>query len=432
MLLTLSLLVCSQDSPSRQVFHSEVLSQPHLAQSHKLAVKPTHSLGESLFLNDVLFPVETGRHPLVATRPHAKPTHRLRDGSMVSFSWPLDEGNSGGLELLFEKRADVWSYGSAKTLRFDLPSASICLIDLDLDGTYTLQEDGWSLKPGGPVQRLATKITLGADRVHIERLQQDGAKLEATITPLTTDPTQRAFLQRLNLLRAGEGLPSLELNEELSEGCNAHAKYVWLNRTEENLDLNEEHPQLPGTSRAGRATAQHAHTSRLGHLAALEHYWESAEGRWALTDPHLIRFGVSSSSEAITVLDVGSSSTHRSPTSREWRTFLPVPAPGSQGQPLSSPVLSEKRERRQGPPLLLRYDPGKAGLERYEFELFRVTSSTRSSQATTLLDIPAGQRGYLGGRAKRKLAPETNYVAVHRLLFDGEEVIIEAPFRTGP
>ncbi len=58
---------------------------------------------------------------------------------------------------------------------------------------------------------------------------------------LQPDPT-KAVLDELNAFRASNGLPSFELNAQLSQGASAHAKYLVRNRVHGHF----EDPRMPG------------------------------------------------------------------------------------------------------------------------------------------------------------------------------------------
>lgn len=68
-------------------------------------------------------------------------------------------------------------------------------------------------------------------------------------------------LARLNALRRAAGLGPLELDEELTRACRAHARYLARNNDRlgpGGLDPNDEDPQAPGFSEEGRRVARRA------------------------------------------------------------------------------------------------------------------------------------------------------------------------------
>ncbi|MFT7485137.1 MAG: hypothetical protein ACI9F9_000984 [Candidatus Paceibacteria bacterium] len=428
LLFALFVAPVQEETPS-QVITSTILPLPQLATSAWNDLTPTRSLELSLVLADHDFLVQQGDPPRVATRYMGKSRQHLRHAARARFQWPDGEEWSG-LELLFEHHGEDWNYGNAETRRFDLGPVTIYLIDVDLDGKYTLQEDAWSLAPGGPVQRLAPDLILGADVFHVSRLERDGTELQATRSRINGSPTQLEFLHALNLLRAEQGLPAVQVDGELSVGCTAHGNYLWLNRDQLDLDLNEEDSRLPGESRAGRSTARRSLNFRGPALQALQSMWDSPTGRWALTDPLLIEIGLSSCEQPVTVLDLQSRSTHTKTMSRRWRRFLPSPAAGSHNQSVHSEVQVNGRTQLYGPPILLRMDLQRGDLESYKLELFRLTGNSRSPLKTLPLESEHREQGLLGGIPKRALSRGTSYLAVHQLLVDGEELRVEAQFRT--
>jgi uncharacterized protein YkwD len=112
--------------------------------------------------------------------------------------------------------------------------------------------------------------------------------------PSVADAT-RQVLDRLNRQRVGVGLNAIELDKDLSRGCQLHADYLVKNAdaiAKKNASVNEEDQNLPGFTLDGRRSAQQSHvfTHAPAPVVQIDDLMASAS-RVHLLDPNLQRIG---------------------------------------------------------------------------------------------------------------------------------------------
>lgn len=413
------------DAGTVEVLKTTLVALPALATSPRPRLRATQEVEGKLRLGDWRFPVLPGDPPRISTEPLGKPKLRLRDGKRFEFR--LDSGDEArDVQLLFEKHAGKWWYGNANCRRLAVPGGELFLVDVNLDGEFVVGEDAWSTRAGGPLLPLTPSLRPGADELHIERLERSGEELEVRVVPFDGPAPQRAALEHLNRLRTAEGLPAVRLNQELSTGCTAHAEYLQRNAWDGRTDASDEAPQL-GATRAGRSAAKHADSFLLAPRAAVDALWNTPNGRWDLADPNLLEVGLSGLPGSLSVINYRARGTHGESTSGTWRRFLPSPADGAQDQPVTT---SGEAQGSAGPPILLRLALGSRDLEAYSVKLYKVSGNSRQKVGCRALPREGAAEGQRGCQPTRVLAPESNYVAVHTMVIDGEPVVVEARFRT--
>jgi uncharacterized protein YkwD len=110
------------------------------------------------------------------------------------------------------------------------------------------------------------------------------------------DDADTSGVDRLNGYRAASGLPPVELDPQLTKGCQAHAEYL-----AKNIDrlgkpafrTDDESDTLPGYSEEGKKTAQSAFTSfhKQEASAVVDEWMATLFFRLLLLDPRLKRVG---------------------------------------------------------------------------------------------------------------------------------------------
>jgi len=433
-LLTLTLLAASEDEASApRTIQLQPVRLERLPSSPRRTLRPARALADGLEVAGTRYAVslEDGA-PRIATEPDASPTKRIRNGSVLAVK-PWESAKTAPVELLFERRADQWTWGAASARKLDLDGLELCLVDVDADGTLDLLHDGWSLGVGGPLLPLANVLLLDDRELHIERLARDGSELVGKVVALPGAPAQRAALARLNRLRLGEGLSAVRLEPTLSAGCSLHAEYLARRGWAGGAGAHEQDPGAEDATRAGLVAARKSEVLALAPAAALDELWRGLAGRLLLADPDLVAVGVSASEASLAVIDLRSRSTHREGAAVAYRDVRLSPASGSLGRPThhaadpdATPV---EKASKAGPPLLIELARGAAGLEDYEFELF-VDSGSRQRLTTIPLPRADERPGVLGALPKRPLEAGRRYLAIHRLTLDGEELVFEARFTT--
>jgi hypothetical protein len=116
-----------------------------------------------------------------------------------------------------------------------------------------------------------------------------------------------AAVARLNVYRAQAGLPPVDLDLDLSRGCQMHANYLDYNRislTVVGLGAHAQTPNLPGYSSEGAQSARNSIIYQgVGPVEAIDNWMNTFYHRVGLFDPNLLRVGFGSTSE-FQVMDV--------------------------------------------------------------------------------------------------------------------------------
>jgi uncharacterized protein YkwD len=172
-------------------------------------------------------------------------------------------------------------------------------------------------------------------------------------------------LARLNLHRRKAGVPDAVLDEELSRGCLAHARYLLRNEghpSTKGLGIHDEDASLPGYTPEGQRAGKNSVIITGGAPAtAVEDWMATFYHRVPLLDPELTRvgFGVVRGGPhgRVTVLDALSGRGSQGP--------VLFPVPGQKDVPLlllagetEAQALPEARDRTGGYPITAMFPPG--------------------------------------------------------------------------
>jgi uncharacterized protein YkwD len=166
---------------------------------------------------------------------------------------------------------------------------------------------------------------------------------DKTPKSLPSDGRAEQFVEQLNRRRKSAGLGQVTLDEELSRGCIAHAKYLAQHLDPAKADgsnVYAEDPKQPGYSDEGVRAAQNAMIAFAEPAIALERWMGRLPGRVALLSPEVQSVGVAfvqnGKGEWIAVLD---------PVRGRGEPIVIYPAPRQTDVPMSfgfGPEVPEK------------------------------------------------------------------------------------------
>lgn len=146
----------------------------------------------------------------------------------------------------------------------------------------------------------------------------------------------RQLRDSVNALRAAAGLPALRLDDTLTAGCTAHARYMVLNRDVPALDLHQHRPGRPGSSALPEAAAcaeQSVLAPRTADLpSALAAWMGGLYHRRPILSPKVSRMGVGTAA----LPDGGIAAALMLPEENTWEPDGPVlwPPDGQTDVPL--------------------------------------------------------------------------------------------------
>lgn len=174
--------------------------------------------------------------------------------------------------------------------------------------------------------------------------------------PSNTHAGAEQFVELLNHQRKSAGLGHVPLDEELSRGCVAHAKYLALNVEPDKADgtnLHAEDPKQAGYSADGERAAQNAMVAYAEPALALERWMGRLVSRVALLSPEVRSIGIGFAQNAkgnwIAVLD---------PVRGRGEPVVIYPSPRQTDVPLSFGVGPELPEKTvAGYPITITFPP---------------------------------------------------------------------------
>lgn len=304
---------------------------------------PSHEVGDTLTLGAESVHVRRdGKRLFVAAKPDAEPALEALPGKPVSVT--IGSGaEARKVTLRFERdEKDVWRYFSPEARDFDVGGVPFRLHDLDADGRFTLEADGYAAYGARMCCPLEAELVVGTWRVAIRSIAPDGAKMVAEIVAVEGSKSQLDTLLKVNRLRALNGLPHVRLDPELSRACTLHAEWLRLNNWTGQTDPHDEPEGSNGYTKEGKQAASRSVIQRVPPVASVDSFWRTYYHRDWLMNPVLRRIGVNASPDNISVLD--SSTGVENAEAAAWSD--PVIVPGDGG--LEFPVRSES-ERPKDP-----------------------------------------------------------------------------------
>ncbi len=264
---------------------------------------------------------------------------------------------SGGADIPDPKAAA----GFPITVSFP-QSKKVTATQIELRDSDSKSIDGWTWTPEKPLRSGRSQNTLAfiakgllrsSTLYHAKASAQVDGKAWSLAWSFTTDDDSdskgvwaKKALDKVNAYRIRAGLKPVALDDQLSKGCLAHARYLVLNEGNpalEGLSAHDEDPKLPGFSEAGRAAGK-ASDIAIGDyepIDGLDGWMATLYHRVPILEPNLrtIGFGCARGRRQgwVTVLNVG---TGRDRTPRPHAVFYPVP--DQVGVPLNFPNGGEE------------------------------------------------------------------------------------------
>ena len=114
-----------------------------------------------------------------------------------------------------------------------------------------------------------------------------GALSPATASADDFVPTEQVFAE-VNAQRAAAGVPPVEVDPEMTQGCRNHVDYLHLNGTGE---FHDETPGNPGYTEIGEKAAQRSNGG-FDFFAPTSPFYSAPAHRWGFLDPRPLRAGL--------------------------------------------------------------------------------------------------------------------------------------------
>ncbi len=254
----------------------------------------------------------------------------------------------------------------------------------------------------------------------------------------------RDVVDRLNALRQASGLAVVQLDEDLSRGCDRHARYLARNEREpstQGLGAHDEKKELAGWSEEGELAASRSVIAWQPPGAAVEDFMASLFHRVPLLSPALVRIGVGHASGGrwrdITVIDIMGGL-----DGRDLKGASPVLCPAPDAMGVSARFAPELPDPTGGVAdqagiaiTVTWFDPT-ATITDVKITLLTQTNSleglSSSPDAPACADHARKNRNTVCFIPKRALASNTRYSASVSCLVNGEPWRRQWSFTTGP
>ncbi len=337
--LLLSLALPAQEDPALLVSTLLITEAGKLADAPRSQLKGRQAhwpLGgeDRLTLGDSNFRVSiVGSALRIALQAGAVPRKTVRPGKCYGLRYQFGGGQQRRMNVGFIREYDnTWSWYCADVRVVWLGTQMIRLVDANGDGRFTIREDGYLVPGARTVCPLANKLILGATEVRILTLSDNGKHLRVAERALSGSKSQLTALRAINRLRAENGLPGVDLSDDLSAGCTAHARYLAANHWSGTTSPHTEAARSSGYSKQGADAAVSSVIMNASHEAAIPSSWRRWLDRRHMMDPGLLRVGISAEPGDVSVIDVRAKDLERS----EWSWPICAPADGAIDIPVAA------------------------------------------------------------------------------------------------
>jgi hypothetical protein len=363
------------------------LEEPPRAQRE--GYEPLHPVEGELKLDGAVFAVVPGSAgPRVATTPGGSVLAPLVSGKTVTFRWKDAQGAPREAAVRFVEEGGRWGHHGARGYRFRIAEEEIVLVDLDSDGRFDLERDGFLPGEGAVACPLASTLVLGRETVRLVSLAPGGSSLVADSAPVEGTPQQVDALVALNRIRLRNGLLPVALDAKLSAGCTAHARYLRLNHWNPNTNPHSQSLGPKGASPEGEAAAKRSDISARAPADAVPGLFLTYYHRIGILSAWLPRIGVNAEPADLSVIDAGDAfgsdadaaateGAANDPPPWSWSVPCFVPADGSTGFPVGArsempndPVADMDR---RGCPLMMYFRPGAPEVAGFRAEMVAIT-----------------------------------------------------------
>lgn len=359
-------------------------------------------VGDAVRLDGRVFGVRPrkGGGLVVAVKPDAKPSKGLRRAATLRL---------GGTPVRFRRGRAGWECAVLDAREFEVDRVEVRLIDADGNGRFEIGSDACRLPPSPFVFPLDAELVVGRKRLRIERLAPDGREIEASVSALYGTDRQLDALVRVNLLRAGVGLPPTIVDEALSDACSKHSRYLRIIKW--HPAKGNPHFEVKGRrgySDEGHRAGMMSVISWSSHASAIPAYWQTHYHRFAFLHPLVGGIGISDGTPSVSVIDGKSRSPFADVAPEGWRDPVLVPADGQvdtpsgfhRGGEIPSPVENEGSRGFPLTVLFLARDPAVTG---FSGRLVRIGKRGEEHEISTLVPKGRGSRNRFGLIPERPL-----------------------------
>lgn len=441
-LLPLAALAAPDEAEITELELEPVVAEPTF-RTQRTDLVLFRPLGDVLRLGEHEFVVDhRGRKFKLATKAGGKPDKTVKSDKTIALDVPRAEGELGRgdtreVHVHFRRSDDAehgWEYVvvEARELTFDTVTAQ--LVDIDADGRFEVGRDAVRWLPSDFVVPLPQRLVVGRTAVELRELSTDGLRADALVAPLDGSRHQLDGLVVLNELRADSGLPPVEIDPTLSEGCSRHAEYLLENDWRPGKwDPHGQVDQLRGYCEEGHLAGRASVIAMGDHGNSVLAHWNSYYHRFPLLHPATRRVGLSDGTPSLSVLDA-LTDTPRDPDSLAgWRDPVLCPADGATRVPTDFHPGGERPEPVEDPsakgfPLVIHFLDRNPEVTELHVTLVEIDKRGREEEVELLDPVPGSRRDSFGAIPARSLKSNARYRVTYSYYRAGELEEVSATF----
>ena len=409
-----------------------------------LARKPTSQVlafasgkavaGDTLEVGGGEFSVQVeDSHVRIARLANGRMDTTVKSGKVVKLLWKAG-ADRHEQPIRFERSLDgAWSCFPAQCVRYEIAGQPMALVDGNLDGNYVVGQDGFLIADQLLLRPLNAELVLGRNLIRIDSLAANGLSMSASVTAMDGTESQLAALERLNSLRARNGLPEVRLDPDLSSACSAHAEYLKAHHWDGLTNPHSQSLGPEGSTVEGIRAAQRSVISACLPEAAIRSFWKTWYHRIDLAKPGLSRVGINATAGELAVVDVGQAHAEEQAATWIWADPVCIPADGSVGQGTHAspefPVDPVSNMGSRGTPLQLIFHDWSPDVADFSGSLVELQGNSTKEVSVIIADRGRHLECF-GLVPSRPLKPGTCYRATFRYARNGRQEIRTIDFMT--
>lgn len=285
-------------------FKGKLVKLPSAPGSQHSVRRAIHDVGSQITVGTTTFAVRTdGPKLFVAARATDPATVEAKDGKDVALAIG-ERADARKVKLRFVRGEDgAWRWYVPEAREFELAAVTIRIYDLDGDGLFTVDADGWSAYDAEMVCPLEPELVIGRYQVSLRSIAPDGSRITAEVAEIKGTPSQLSALECLNRARAQNGLAPVVLDPNLSRACTSHAEYLRANGWTGYTNPHSEPSGTPGASDEGDRAARSSVIMNAEPGVAVDGFWRTYYHRASMMAPGLRRIGINATPADLAVID---------------------------------------------------------------------------------------------------------------------------------
>ena len=408
------------------------VTQPPRTISRALSA-PSRTIVDTIHVGDLEFPADVSKGRLLySTSPDRRPSRRRAGDRAIRFRIP--DHDPATIAVRIARDGDGgFEYFASEGRRFVVGGDFIEVIDVDIDGRFELEDDGWRRAGCGMVLPFTDGMVVGRSRVTVTWLAAGGEQIDARVEPIPGRVEQLAALDAINRHRLRAGLPAADLDPDRSRGCTEHSRYLERNGWDGVRDAHSQNLGPDGATDAGARAAAASLIFALPVEECVEALWRTWYHRVAMCSPTLTHVGINDHPRGPAVIDVQLGLSGLKEVAPHWDDPVAVPGDGDDRVPRRAHGESPKEPvpdlARRGYPLMLLFLTRQPDPDSFKAILLRHGANGKRAE-DVLVGDPWRFVDVRGVVPAEPLSKETAYEVRYEWTVDGEPRQKTVRFRT--